>query len=98
VYLIKDKILFDKILKIRKHLNIGEFLVIEFSTKNNAMFIYQADQALLDMKYKSRRTTRLKGLSGSLGKHTHAGSWENTFDYELRRKLSQSVRYKSESK
>jgi hypothetical protein len=79
-------------------MRIGEFLVIEFSTKNNAMFIYQADQALLDMKYKSRRTTRLKGLSGSLGKHTHAGSWENTFDYELRRKLSQSIRYKSESK
>jgi hypothetical protein len=72
-------------------MRIGEFLVIEFSTKNNAMFIYQADQASADMKYTYRTTTRLKNLKGSLGKNSHMGSWESTFDYVLRRKLSQLV-------
>ena len=51
-------------------MRIGEYLVIEFSTKNNAMFIYQADQASPDMKYTYRSTPRLKNLKGSLGKHS----------------------------
>jgi hypothetical protein len=70
-------------------MRIGDYLVIEFSTKNNAMFIYQADQALADMKYTHRTTTRLKNLKGTLGKHSHQGSWENSFDQVLRRRLSQ---------
>ena len=72
-------------------MRIGEYLVIEFSTKNNAMFIYQADQASPDMKYTYRTTPRLKNLKGSLGKHSHMGSWESSFDHVLRRRLSQSV-------
>jgi hypothetical protein len=72
-------------------MRIGEFLVIEFSTKNNAMFIYQADQASPDMKYTYRTTPRLKNLKGSLGKHSHIGYWESSFDHVLRRRLSQSV-------
>lgn len=72
-------------------MRIGDYLVIEFSTKNNAMFIYQADQASADMKYTHRTTTRLKNLKGTLGKHSHQGSWESSFDHVLRRRLSQSV-------
>jgi len=72
-------------------MRIGEYLVIEFSTKNNAMFIYQADQASPEMKYTYRTTPRLKNLQGSLGKHSHMGSWEFSFDHVLRRRLSQSV-------
>ena len=72
-------------------MRIGEYLVIEFSTKNNAMFIYQADQASPDMKYTYRTTPRLKNLKGSLGKHSHMGSWESSFDHVLRRRLSQSI-------
>jgi hypothetical protein len=72
-------------------MRIGEYLVIEFATKNNAMFIYQADQASPDMKYTYRTTPRLKNLKGSLGKHSHMGSWERSFDHVLRRRLSQSV-------
>jgi hypothetical protein len=73
-------------------MRIGEYLVIEFSTKNNAMFIYQAKEALPDMKYTNRTTQRLKNLKGSLGRHSHMGSWEGTFDIALRRRLSQSAR------
>ena len=72
-------------------MRIGEYLVIEFSTKNNAMFIYQADQASPDMKYKHRTTTRLKNLNGPLGKHSHMASWESSFDQVLRRRLRQTV-------
>ena len=72
-------------------MRIGEYMVIEFSTKNNAMFIYQADQASADMKYKNRTTTRLKKLKGSLGKNPHMGNWESTFDHVLRHRLSKSI-------
>jgi hypothetical protein len=72
-------------------MRIGEYLVIEFSTKNNAMFIYQADQASPDMKFTYRTTPRLKNLKGSLGKHSHMGSWESSFDHVLRRRLSQTI-------
>lgn len=72
-------------------MRIGEYLVIEFSTKNNAMFIYQADQASADMKFTYRTTTRLKNLKGALGKHSHQGSWESSFDHVLRRRLSQAT-------
>jgi hypothetical protein len=54
------------------------------------MFIYQADEALPDMKYTHRTTQRLKNLKGSLGRHSHMSSWETTFDSVLRRRLSQS--------
>lgn len=72
-------------------MRIGEYLVIEFSTKNNAMFIYQADEASPDMKYTHRTTQRLKNLKGSLGRHSHMSSWEGTFDRVLRRRLSQTI-------
>lgn len=72
-------------------MRIGEYLVIEFSTKNNAMFIYQADEALPDMKYNYRTTFRLKNLKGSLGRHSHMSGWESSFDSVLRRRLSQSA-------
>jgi hypothetical protein len=71
-------------------MRIGEYLVIEFSTKNNAMFIYQADEASPDMKYTYRTTPRLKNLKGALGKHSHMSSWESTFDGVLRRRLRQA--------
>ena len=71
-------------------MRIGEYLVIEFSTKNNAMFIYQAEDASPDMKRQYRTTQRLKNLKGSLGKHSHQRSWESTFDQVLRRRLGQS--------
>ena len=72
-------------------MRIGSYLVIEFSTKNNAMFIYQTDEALPDMKYNYRTTYRLKNLKGSLGKYSHQSYWEGTFDQVLRRRLNQSV-------
>lgn len=72
-------------------MRIGEYLVIEFSTKNNAMFIYQANQASPDMKYKNRPTTRLKNLDGALGKHSHMASWEATFDRVLNRRFNQAI-------
>ena len=72
-------------------MRIADYLVIEFSTKNNAMFIYQSDQAAPDMKYTYRTTTRLKNLKGSLGKHSHMGAWETSFDQVLRRRLHQSI-------
>lgn len=72
-------------------MRIGQYLVIEFSTKNNAMFIYQADEALPDMQYNYRTTFRLKNLKGSLGRHSHMSGWESSFDNVLRRRLSQSA-------
>lgn len=72
-------------------MRIGEYLLIEFSTKNNAMFIYQADLASPDMKYTYRGTNRLKSLKGAIGRHSHQGSWESSFDLVLRRRLNQGV-------
>jgi EH_Signature domain len=72
-------------------MRIGSYLLIEFSTKNNAMFIYQTDEALPDMKHGYRTTYRLKNLKGSLGKYSHQSYWEGTFDQVLRSRLNQSV-------
>jgi hypothetical protein len=72
-------------------MRIGDYLVIEFSTKNNAMFIYQAIDALPDMKFPHRTTHKLKNLKGSLGRHSHMSAWEGTFDGVLRSRLGQSV-------
>jgi len=72
-------------------MRIGDYLVIEFSTKNNAMFIYQTIDALPDMKFPHRTTHKLKNLKGSLGRHSHMSAWEGTFDGVLRSRLGQSV-------
>lgn len=74
-------------------MRIGEYLVIEFSTKNNAMFIYKAVEAHADMKYQRRTTDRLKKLNGRLDKsrYSHMGNWESTFDQVLRGRLKQPL-------
>ena len=68
-------------------MKIGPLVVIEFTTKNNAMFIYNAASTLTDMGETNRTTYRLKNLDGALGRYSHVGTWEYSFDRSMDRAL-----------
>lgn len=76
-------------------MRIGDYLVIEFSTKNNAMFLYEADVASPLMKMEARTTPYLKNLKGFKDKYTHSGYWELAFDKVLRVALRNSSKSRS---
>ena len=68
-------------------MRIGSLVVIEFTAKNNAMFIYSAENALPDMNFPERTTYRLKNLDGAIGRYPHVGRWEESFDRYMDRTL-----------
>ena len=76
-------------------MKVGDYLVIEFSTKNNAMFLYEGDVASALMKIETRTTTSLKNLKGFKDKYRHIGYWESAFDSVLRLAIRNSSKPRS---